>query len=69
MAKKFEDDTKGDVRFMFISETSSATDMDKFIAANEKRLPSGPMFLDYNENIAETLRQALPGRAYLCRPH
>ncbi len=63
MAKRFEDDTKGDVRFMFISETSSATDMDKFIAANEKRLPSGPMFLDYNENIAETLRQALPGRS------
>lgn len=63
MAKKLEDDTKGDVRFVFISETSSATDMDKFITANEKRLPSGPMFLDYNENIAETLRQALPGRS------
>lgn len=63
MAKKLEDDTKGDVRFVFISETSSATDMDKFITTNEKRLPVGPIFLDYNENIAETLRQALPGQS------
>jgi cytochrome c biogenesis protein CcmG/thiol:disulfide interchange protein DsbE len=63
MAKRIEEDTKGDVRFVFISETSSAGDMDKFIVANEKRLPSGPLFLDYNENIAETFRQALPGRS------
>ncbi len=63
MAKKLEEDTKGDVRFVFVSETSSAVDMDKFLVANDKRLPNGPMFLDYNENIAETLRQALPGRS------
>lgn len=62
IAKRMEDDTKGDVRFVFVSETSSSVDMEKFITSNDKRLPSGPLFLDYNENIVETLRQALPGR-------
>ena len=62
MAKNLEEDTKGDIRFLFVSETSSSSEMDRFILDNEKRMPNGPVFLDYNENIAETLRQALPGR-------
>lgn len=63
MAKRIEEDTKGDVKFVFISETSSPTDMQQFVSTNEKKLPEGPLFLDYNENIAESLRHVIPGRS------
>lgn len=63
MAKRIEDDTKGDVKFLFISETSSPNDMQQFVTDHGKRLPDPPWFLDYNENIVDGLRHALPGRS------
>jgi len=60
IAKQIEGDTNGVVRFVFISETSGAADMQHFCSANAKKLPSEILYLDYNENIAEGLRQALP---------
>ena len=51
----------GDVRFLFIAEGVTAPEMKNFVAGLRDRAPTVPYFLDSENGIADTLRQALPG--------
>jgi hypothetical protein len=59
-ARRIEAYHGGDVRFLFIAEGVTATEMAARVNPLE-RPPNLPFFLDADGNIAESLRQAMPG--------
>lgn len=61
LVEKFEQSRKGQVRFLFLTETSGSEEMRLFLQANQSRMPRGPHYLDSGEALLSFLRKDVPG--------
>lgn len=60
LAEAVEKDNPGQVGFVYLSETSDAAAMDRFLIENHPQMPRGPLYYDTSEAIAQLLSKHRP---------
>ena len=60
MAQQLHADSKGEVQFLFVSETIDPEAMKKFLRDNHTSMPSGLQYGDTNHDLMVALMQTLP---------
>lgn len=60
LAEAVERENPGQVGFVYLSETSDAAAMDRFLIQNHPQMPRGPLYLDTGEAIAQLVSRHRP---------